>query len=415
MLEFIPEQWREFFEFLLLPISWVPAMQQTLIEFFLDSSSVGTALGKFVLLLLPALLLVCAIWCTQLSIYTLPFRSGRIGFVSATLLAWWDGARAVWLYWVGLFRMVIVAVGWVLSLLRLALKLAVETLRQIVIMPFTMTGRMTQSYFQPGVPWIAFLLLILWCMLEALIFTYTLFPTVSEVLADLAGVEVSPWTGPVLYFFLLFLILGSFACLQVLFDTFKRREYKYVVQMVLVELFVMFFEVMFLYRELVDAITPWIAQQTGEEFRMGIWFTMSLATFGWVGIRGMTWFLFGQFGTPPLLAFISRQPMVQPNGMGASKPAAELLNWWRTPIEDFKREIGWLHERGYEILEYLSLPALHVLAASLNFAMILVASRPVFSIPFKSLKEVMETREILAQFQSKRATTHEAAQQPLHK
>jgi hypothetical protein len=311
--------------------------------------------------------------------------------------------------------MVIVAVGWVLSLLRLALKLAVETLRQIVIMPFTMTGRMTQSYFQPGVPWIAFLLLILWCMLEALIFTYTLFPTVSEVLADLAGVEVSPWTGPVLYFFLLFLILGSFACLQVLFDTFKRREYKYVVQMVFVELFVMFFEVMFLYRELVDAITPWIAQQTGEEFRMGIWFTMSLATFGWVGIRGMTWFLFGQFGTPPLLAFISRQPMVQPNGMGASKPAAELLNWWRTPIEDFKREIGWLHERGHEILEYLSLPALHVLAASLNFAMILVASRPVFSIPFKSLKEVMETREILAQFQSKRATTHEAAQQPLHK
>jgi len=32
----------------------------------------------------------------------------------------------------------------------------------------------------------------------------------------------------------------------------------------------------------------------------------------------------------------------------------------------------------------------------LNFAMILVASRPVFSIPFKSLKEVLESREILA-------------------
>src|SRR5207245_5582605 len=94
-----------------------------------------------------------------------------------------------------------------------------------------------------------------------------------------------------------------------LIDSFSKLEIKLIVQMVLVELFVMFFEVMFLYRELVDAITPWIAQQTGERFRLGIAFTLSVATFGWVGIRGMTWFLFGQYGTPPLLAFISRQPL----------------------------------------------------------------------------------------------------------
>ena len=43
-------------------------------------------------------------------------------------------------------------------------------------------------------------------------------------------------------------------------------------------------------------------------------------------------------------------------------------------------------------MEYLVLPVLHVLAAAFNFAMILVTSRPVFSLPFKSLKEVMEAR-----------------------
>jgi hypothetical protein len=88
--------------------------------------------------------------------------------------------------------------------------------------------------------------------------------------------------------------------------------------------------------------------------------------------------------------------MAQPEGMQAAIASAELPNWWRAPIEDFKREIVWLHEKSNEFLEYLSLPALHVVAAALNFALILVSSRPVFSLPFKSLKEVMETRELLA-------------------
>jgi hypothetical protein len=113
----------------------------------------------------------------------------------------------------------------------------------------------------------------------------------------------------------------------------------------------------------------------------------------------MTWFLFGQFGTPPLLAFISRKPMTVPEGVEAVLPTAESPVWWRAPLEDFKREIGWLHDKSQEMLEYLSLPALQVLAAALNFAMILVASYPVFSIPFKNLKAIMEPQGILAQLQ----------------
>jgi hypothetical protein len=399
MFEQLPEQWQEIFEALSTPIAWIPAMQQAILDFFLDSSSGWIAAGKFILMIFPALLVVSAVWCTQLSIFTLPFRSGRIKFITMMLLAWWDAARAIWLYWVGLFRVVAVAIGWALTLARLALRLTTDAFKQILFLPFAMTGKMTKSYFQPGVPWIAFLLLIAWCLLEALIFTYTLFPTVSEVLADLVGAEAPQFTGPVLFMFLFLLIMGSFACLQVLVDCFRKKEYRFLVQMLVVELFVMFFEVMFLYRELVDAITPWIAQQTSEQLRMGIVFTLSLATFGWVGVRGMTWFLFGQFGTPPLLAFISRKPMAVPDGVEAVPPATETRSWWLVPIEDFKREISWLHEKSHEMLEYLSLPALHVLAAALNFAMILVASHPVFSIPFKNLKVIMEPQAILAQLQ----------------
>ncbi|HET6369802.1 MAG TPA: hypothetical protein VFG95_01310, partial [Nitrospiria bacterium] len=360
------------------------------------SPSGWVAVAKILFLLFPLMLWVAAIWCTQLAIYTVPFRSRRISFFVSILLAWWDGARAVWLYWVGLFRVVVVVLGWLVALGRMALKLIVETTRHLVSLPFAMTSKMTKSYFQPGVPWIAFVMLLFWAVLEATIFTYILYPTVSEVLADLVGAEVPPVAGPLLYLFLLMLILGSFACLQAFLDAMKKKELKFIVQMVLVELFVMFFEVMFLYRELVDAITPWIAQQTGERFRMGIFFTLSLATFGWVGIRGMTWFLFGQYGTPPLLAFISRRPLVTAEAGEALPAPSETQIGWRLPIEEFKREIGWLHEKGDQLLEYLTLPFLHVLAAALNFALILVASRPAFSLPFKNLKEVMETREILS-------------------
>jgi hypothetical protein len=396
----VPERWREIAELLVAPIVWLPHLQRIIADFFLESSSPWTALAKYVLLLFPLLLVIAGLWCTQLSLYTLPFRSRRVAFVSTMLVMWWDAARAVWLYWVGLFRMGMVLAGWLFTLGSLVIKVGVEAVRQLVLMPFAMTGRMTSQYFQPGVPWVAFVMLIFWCMLETTIFTYTLFPTVSEVLTDLVGAEQLPrLTVPVLWFFLLLLIMGSFACVQAMVDAVQKREFKFIAQIVLVEVFVMFFEVLFLYRELVDAISPWIAQQTGGRLQIGIGITMSLATFGWVGIRGMTWFLFGRYGTPPLLAFISRQPLEAPVGRTLPQREAEMPAWWRAPLEDFKREIGWLHERSDELLEFLALPVLHLFAGALNFGMVLLTGRPLFSLPFKGLKEVMETRDILSGLQ----------------
>jgi hypothetical protein len=398
LIDGVPEQWRGVVALLLAPLSWIPEIQATLIDSLLASSGWGSVLA-YALLFLPMLLWTAGIWCTQLSLYTLPFRSGRISYISTLMMAWWDAARMVWMYWVGLFRLLVIAIGWLFTLGRLGIRLAAEALRQVVLMPFTFTGRMTASYFQPGVPWIAFVLLVFWCLLEATIFTYTLYPTVSELVADLVGADAAPpalW--PILYFFLFILIMGSFACIQTLADAVKQRQYKFMVQMILVEVFVMFFEVLFLYRELVDAITPWIAQQTGV--RMGLAFTLTLATFGWMGVRGMNWFLFGQFGTPPLLAFISRQPLTHGEASGKAVAVHEEPHWWQAPLQDFKRETDWLHAKAEELLEYLALPVLHLFAASLNFGMILVSGRPVFSLPFTSLKEVMKAKLLFREAQA---------------
>ena len=390
------DQWQEILEILLVPIKWIIPLQKALIDFFVHSSSAWGAIGKYLFLFFPLLLLLGALWCTQLSLYTVPFRSKRINFITTLLLAWWDGARAVWLFWVGLFRLVVVVLGWIFSVARLAVKFIVVALKHILLAPFAMTGRMTKSFFRPGVPWIAFLILVFWCMLEAGIFSFVLFPTISEVLMDIVGTdEVSGLTSPLLYVFLLIIIMGSFAALQALNDAIRTRKVKSIIQMVVIELIVMGFEVMFLYRELVDAITPWIVQQTG--MRVGMFFTLTVSSFGWIAIRGMTWFLFAQYGTPPLLALISRQPVEQAGG--AQREAApdirEVSRWWQQPIQDFKNEIDWLHRKFNELLEFLTLPILQVLAVILNFCTILLTSKPVFNLPFKELKDVMDTREIL--------------------
>ena len=148
-----PQQWQEIISLLLGPVGWIPRLQYVLLDFFLHSPSPWVAAAKYVLLLFPALLGLAALWCTQLSIYTVPFRNGRVHFVSALLLTWWDAARAVWLYWTGLIRFVGVTLGWIVIVASFLVKLVVEAARKVSLAPFTVTGRTARRYFQPGVPW----------------------------------------------------------------------------------------------------------------------------------------------------------------------------------------------------------------------------------------------------------------------
>ena len=128
--------------------------------------------------------------------------------------------------------------------------------------------------------------------------------------------------------------------------------------------------------------------------------TLGVAALGWLAIRAMTWFLFARYGTEPLLAVIARRPLRSDRvaGAGAASPCAR----WRGGGErqdDFRRELEWLHAKGEQLVEYVALPVLQLVAAALNFGTMLVASRLVFHLPFRTMKEVTETREILATFQ----------------
>jgi hypothetical protein len=391
--EALPAQWRDVVRALLSGFAWIGDWQRTALGFALSGDTAGVVALKAVGLLLPAALLVAALWCTMASLYTLPFRSGRGAFLTALLMSWWDAGRMIWFYWAGLVRVAVVLLGWGWSLLKLGGSLFVRLVKFIFTRPLALLDWATRQYFQPGVPWIAFVFILAWSALEATIFTFTLRPTVTEVLADLTGAELSgAAVSVILWPFLFILISGSFAAIQALADAVRARNASQIVAMALVEAFVMFFEVMFLYRELIDAITPWIAQQTG--FQLGFFSTLALASFGWVGVRAMTWFLFGRFGTPALLGILARQNIAGAAGTGTGVAPIE-PDFWQGPIRALKAEAAWFKGEAREVFELLSLPVLQLLAAAVNFAVVVILGHPTFTLPFRGLDQVLAGTPLL--------------------
>ena len=386
----LPEQ----VQWVALLISWIPDAQASLVSlvWFLGSGF-GTLLSR-VLLLLPALLVIVAIWCTMLALYTVPFRSHRREFLTALVMLWWEVGRSIWLFWVGFVRFLWMLVGWAWGLLKLSISLSVKAIRYVFLTPFAFMDWLGRKYFKPGVPWFAFLLTIAWCALESLIFTYALLPLVTEVFYDLSGVEARNAIASILFFFLFAVITGSYAMVQALSDAMAQKDYKALIQLTIVEISVMFFEVIFLYRELIDALTPWIAASTGV--RLGFLSTLAFASIGWIGIRAMTWFFFARYGTPALLAIVARQTLAVETAPEEIRPQAPEPDWWRGPIIALKAEHEWFRASAHEILELLSLPVLQLLATAVNCATTVITSRAAFKLPFTKLDEVM-MQDALAQ------------------
>jgi hypothetical protein len=386
--QLFPAQWQGAVLLLTAPFSWFATWQPTILSSLINGHPASRLL-TWVVLFVPVLVLMAGAWCTAASLYTLPFRSGRGHFLSALLMTWWDAGRCIWLFWAGMLRVGVALIGWVIGSIRFGLLMLKSILLGIVRSPLTLLDGASRSYFQPGVPWVAFMVLTIWCAIEASIFTFTLQPTLVEVFGSLTGFDPNPRImAPLLWMFLFLLVAGSFACVQVVTDAIKARKPGTIAQMLVVEAAVMFFEVIFLYRELIDAITPWIAQQSGDSVHLGIGATIGLASFGWLGVRGMSWFLFGRFGTPALLAVLSRQA-VDHEGVTRVPAAAPQPSLWQEPVNALKAETAWFHEEAKRMFELLTLPVLQLFASAINFAVIIVQGRPHFVLPFTSLEDIL--------------------------
>ena len=383
-----PANWRTAILVLTAPFRWLAWWQGLSVRAIVGhEQTIGFIAGE-AFLIVPILLIVAGTWCTAASLYTIPFRSGRGGFLTLLLMTWWDAGRCIVFFYTGLIRIVLAFVGWIIGSVRFGLRMIKSLIIGLVTAPVELIQHSSRAYFESGgMPWVAFLVLMVWSCVEATIFTFTLTPTLKEVFDSLTGTEVSPRVmQPMLWIFLVMLVAGSFACVHVMTEAIKKKEWSNIVQMFIVESAVMFFEVMFLYRELIDAITPWIAQQSGGTVQLGIGATIALASFGWMGVRGMSWFLFGRFGTPALIAILSRQPQKHENAPSVKRQETPQL--WRAPIEALKAETKWFHEEAQRMYGLLALPVLQLFAAALNFAVVTVQSRPMFQLPFKSVDDI---------------------------
>jgi hypothetical protein len=382
------QQWAfilsQLFDWVMAGLAWIVPFQAKVFGSILRGDSFWRLAGASILLVLPAGAFVAGIWGTMVALYTIPFRLGRsVTLLQSIALAWWDALRMVWFYWAGLVKFLIVLVGWLWGLLKLGVQLVWGTLKGAITSPLAMLDATSR---RPGVPWPAFFMLIFWSMIEATIFTFTLRPTMSELLAELTGYEVNGFALVLLlWLFLWVLVAGSFACIQVLNDAVKSKHYGQIVSMVLVEIAVAMFEVLFLYRELVDAMTPWLAQQG---IQLGAFQTIGLAFFAWIGVRGMTWFLFGRFGAPAMIGLLGRQAFGSEHGAAVSHASA-IGDFWKGPIAALKAEREWFRKEAREMFELVSLPVLQLVASGLNFLFVVFTGRPHFTLPFKSIDDVM--------------------------
>jgi len=382
------QQWsfvlQQLVQWVMAGLAWIIPFAKQVFAFVLRGDDFWSLAGMSIILFLPAGVFIAGLMGTMVSLYTIPFRLGRsVTLLQSVALAWWDALRMAWFYWAGLVKFLIVLVGWLWGLLKLSVQLVWGTLKGAVTSPLAVLDATSR---RPGVPWPAFFMLIFWSMIEATIFTFTLRPTMSELLAELTGYEVNGFALVLLlYLFLWVLVAGSFACIQVLNDAIKSKHYGQIISMVLVEIAVAMFEVLFLYRELVDAMTPWLAQQGVQ---LNAFETIGLAFFAWVGVRGMTWFLFGRFGAPAMIGLLGRQAFGSEHGAAVSHASA-VGDFWKGPIAALKAEREWFRKESREMFELVSLPVLQLVASGLNFLFVVFTGRPHFTLPFKSIDDVL--------------------------
>ncbi len=392
--QMFPDNLKIFYHLIFFPINW---------PLWCLEGPLAISVLKITLLMLPILLLCFALPTTVLAIATILFRSQRTQFVATLLINWWDGGKSIFFYWSGVLRFLFLSVGWIYGAFQLIIMGLFQTLKDIVFSPLTIIVGMMKGYSRPGIPWIAVLITIFWILLESVLFSFVLTPTMMEIIEGLTNTEVG--AGPVslgLFVFLFMVIGGSFASMHGLVEAFEKRAVGSMIKMLIVEFFVMFIEVMFFYREFVSSLAPWLAQMSDESIKLELWHIILISMMSWVGIRAATWFFFAKYGTPTLLMIISREGMNgNKQGSGEDLKIGRPLLWIKEIVAKLRGEIDWFSAKGQEITEGFVLPPVQILAVLTNFFMIILTGKNLFNLPLKSLSDLKDTKQMIEEVTAK--------------
>src|SRR5690349_5427810 len=143
-----PANWRAAILALTAPLRWLAEWQPALARLMYANHSTAAIIATSALLLVPALVIAAGSWCTMLSLYTIPFRSGRGEFLTTLLMSWWDVARCTWLFWAGMIRFIVAMVGWIVASVRFALRMLKSFVIGLVRAPFALAEQGSRQYFR---------------------------------------------------------------------------------------------------------------------------------------------------------------------------------------------------------------------------------------------------------------------------
>jgi hypothetical protein len=349
--------------------------------------------GKRIFLLLPVFAIILGCWVSIACLLTVVIRQNRREFLTSLILTWWDLGKSIVMFWGGIIKFVFTFVVAVIEFIKISLLATWSLVQEIIFTPFRLVKSMSQNVLSSPVPWLAVFMTIFWCVVEATIFTYVMTPVVMDVFANITGDNLSVNVVRIpLFIFLLFIVLGSYAVLSNFVTSIKEKNVQSMVGIGAIETVVLFVEVLFLYREFVDALVPWFAQYSSN-FELGVGGTIAISCFVWFGIRSLSWFLFASHGTPTILHLIQGKGVIVFSRGEMAK--SRLVSIAPEFIDRIKQEMEWMKSKSEEVLAALMLPPLQVVAACVNFCTLLLNSNHLFELPFKSMNAVIDTKSLM--------------------
>jgi hypothetical protein len=357
--------------------------------------------GKRLFFLLPVLAILLGCWISIACSLTVPFRQNRGGFLTVLLITWWDLGKSIVSFWGGIIKVLFNFSIALLGFIKLLVLGIWSVLQEIVLMPFRLIRSAGQNVISSPIPWIAVFLTVFWCILEALIFTYVMTPLVVDTFSNITGEQLQEsFIRIPLFIFLLFIVLGSYAVISTMVEAAKSKKIPAMMRIAVIELVVLFVEVIFLYREFVDSLVPWFAQYS-ENFELGVSGTLLISSFVWFGIRSLSWFLFAGQGTPTIMA------VIQGRGMEFTArpelPRSRGLDFSTEVINKIKEDTSWIQKKGEELMASIMLPPLQVIASGINFCTLLINNNHLFELPFKNLEAIADTK-ILMEYNARMST-----------
>lgn len=399
-------------KFVLYILLFPSLFQEAFIEFaWATGDPLVLMAAKRLFLLLPAFAFILGCWITIPALLTVVFRHNRKEFVISLFITWWDLGKAIVSFWGGIFRFLFYFVIALLELIKIVVLGIWSVIQMIFVMPFKMLGQASRRVVGSKIPWIAVFLTLFWVVIESTIFTYVTTPLVMDTLSNITGEQLSILAIRIpLFTFLFFIVLGSYAVLSTFVDAVKEKNISQIIGIGVIEIIVLFVEVIFLYREFVDALVPWFALYA-DDVQLSMVAILSISTFMWFGIRSLSWFLFASFGTPTIMAIIQGKGIKLQQAASKKKTQEEKHAEWDISngfMETIKKDAEWVQDKGEELLAAFMLPPLQVIAGAINFLTLLVSSTHLFDLPFKSMDDIKESN-VLIETLSKRSDELKAA------